>query len=111
MQPYLVLFFVFYVGIAILYARRGPLDAKAPVDGVLVFGVPIVGFALQMAIVRSHRYGVAWSAGALAAVYGLLWLLLRTARRRGPGAAREVASPRSPSSSRRSRFPSPSIRA
>jgi len=76
-QPYLVLFFAFYVGIAILYARRSPLVAKAPVDGVLVFGVPIVGFALQMAIVRSHRYGVAWSAGALAAVYGLLWFLLR----------------------------------
>lgn len=76
-QPFLVLFFAYYVGIAILYARRGPLDAKAPVDGMLVFGVPIVGFALQMALVRSHRYGVAWSAGALAAVYGLLWAGLR----------------------------------
>jgi uncharacterized membrane protein len=77
-QPYLMLFFAFYVGIAILYARRGPLDAKAPVDGVLVFGVPIVGFAFQMAIVRSHRYGVAWSAATLAAVYGALWWLLRS---------------------------------
>ncbi len=76
-QPYLILFFAFYVGIAILYARRSPLDAKAPVDGVLVFGVPIVGFAFQMAIVRSHRYGVAWSAATLAAIYGVLWFLLR----------------------------------
>lgn len=81
-QPYLVLFFAFYVGIAILYARRGPLDAKAPVDGVLVFGVPLVGFALQMAIV-SHRYGDAWSAAALAAIYGLLWLALRTRTEQG----------------------------
>jgi uncharacterized membrane protein len=77
-QPYLILFFAFFVGIAILYARRGPLDAKAPVDGVLVFGVPIVGFAFQMAIVRSHRYGVAWSAATLAAIYGVLWFVLRT---------------------------------
>jgi uncharacterized membrane protein len=77
-QPYLILFFAFYVGIAILYARRSPLNAKAPVDGVLVFGVPIVGFAFQMAIVRSHRYGVAWSAATLAAIYGVLWFLLRT---------------------------------
>src|SRR5688572_9076498 len=76
-QPYLILFFAFYVGIAILYARRGPLDARAPVDGILVFGVPIVGFAMQMAIVRGHRYGVAWSAAALAATYGVLWFLLR----------------------------------
>ena len=77
-QPYLALFFAFYVGIAILYARAGPLNARAPVDGVLVFGVPIVGFALQMAIVRGHRYGVAWSAAALASIYALLWFVLRS---------------------------------
>lgn len=76
-QPYLILFFAFYAGIAILYARRSPLDAKAPVDGVLVFGVPIVGFVFQMALVRSHRYGVAWSAATLAAIYGVLWFALR----------------------------------
>lgn len=76
-QPFLGLFFLFYVGIAILYARRDTLHAKAPVDGILVFGVPIVGFALQMAIAKGHRYGVAWSAGVLAAFYAVLWLLLR----------------------------------
>ncbi len=42
-QPFLVLFFGFYVTIAILYARRGPIAAKDPVDALLVFGVPIVG--------------------------------------------------------------------
>jgi uncharacterized membrane protein len=76
-QPFLLLFFAFYVGIAILYARKGPLDHKAPVDGVLVFGVPIVGFALQMALVRNHRYGVALSAAALSTIYALLWWWLR----------------------------------
>lgn len=82
-QPYLALFFAFYIGIATLYARQDPLNARAPVDGILVFGVPIVGFALQMAIVRSHRYGVAWSAVALAAIYGTLWWWLRA--RANPG--------------------------
>ena len=54
-QPFLVLFFVFYVAIAILYARRGPVAAKDPVDALLVFGVPLVGFALQAALVRDIR--------------------------------------------------------
>ena len=84
-QPFLALFFLFYVAIAVLYARREPLQARAPVDGLLVFGVPIVGFALQMAIVRGHRYGVAWSAGALCAFYGALWAWLRTRTEPGLG--------------------------
>ncbi|HEX4882885.1 MAG TPA: DUF2339 domain-containing protein [Casimicrobiaceae bacterium] len=75
-QPFLALFFLFYVGIAILYARRSP-EATAPVDGVLVFGVPLVGFALQAGIVRDFRYGEAWSAVLLAAFYAALWLALR----------------------------------
>lgn len=76
-QPFLALFFVFYVGIAILYAFKAPLLLKAPVDGLLVFGVPLVGFALQTGIVRAFHYGVAWSAIALGAIYAVLWLVLR----------------------------------
>jgi uncharacterized membrane protein len=82
-QPFLVLFFVFYVTISILYARRGPIKAKDPVDGLLVFGVPLVGFALQAAIVRDARYGAAWSALAAAGIYALLHLALR--KRGEPG--------------------------
>jgi uncharacterized membrane protein len=77
-QPFLVLFFGFYVTIAILYARRGPLAAKDPVDALLVFGVPIVGFALQAAIVRDLRYGAACSALAMAAIYLVLFALTRS---------------------------------
>ena len=75
-EPFLVLFFLFYVAIAVLYASRGPLQHKAPVDGLLVFGVPLVGFALQAALVRDMRYGAAWSALALAVFYGVLALVL-----------------------------------
>jgi uncharacterized membrane protein len=82
-EPFLVLFFLFYVAIAVLYAKRGALEAKAPVDALLVFGVPLVGFALQAGLVHDTRYGVAWSALAMAGVYGLLALALF--RRPEPG--------------------------
>ncbi len=82
-QPFLALFFVFYVAIAILSARRGPPAARDPVDGLLVFGVPLVGFALQATLVRGFEYGAAWSALALALVYALLFLALRA--RHEPG--------------------------
>ena len=76
-QPFLALFFVFYVAIAILYARRGPLAARDPVDGLLVFGVPLIGFALQVALVRDFEYGAAWSALGMAGIYALLFLASR----------------------------------
>ncbi len=82
-QPFLALFFTFYLAIAILYARNAPLAMRAPVDALLVFGVPLVGFALQAALVQDTRYGVAWSALALAALYGALFAVLR--RRSGSG--------------------------
>ncbi len=82
-EPFLVLFFAFYVAIAVLHATKSPLQAKAPVDAVLVFGVPLVGFALQAALVRDIRYGAAWSALVAAAVYGVLAVALF--RRQEPG--------------------------
>jgi uncharacterized membrane protein len=76
-EPFLVLFFVFYLAIAVLYAHRGRFEARAPVDGLLVFGVPLAAFGLQAALVHDIEYGAAWSAVTLAIVYGLLFLLLR----------------------------------
>jgi uncharacterized membrane protein len=84
-EPFLAVFFVFYLAIAVLYARQGSLAARAPVDAVLVFGVPLVGLSLQAAIVHGTPYGVAWSALAMAAAYALLWLVLH--RRPEPGYA------------------------
>lgn len=77
-EPFLVLFFLFYVAVAILFARRQQPDLKNPVDGTLVFGVPIVGFLLQAALVQEHEYGLAWSALALGAFYlALAWQTVR----------------------------------
>lgn len=71
-EPFLILFFLFYVAIAVLFALRSPLQLCGYVDGSLVFGVPVVGFALQTGLVKNIEYGLAWSALALALFYVLL---------------------------------------
>ncbi len=76
-EPFLVLFVVFYMAIAVLEARRGRPTSDYALGGVLVFGVPLIGFALQAALVRDMRYGAAWSAVALALAYAGLFLALR----------------------------------
>ena len=76
-QPFLALFFAFYLGIAILYAKRAPLEALKPVDGIVVFGVPVAAFALEAGLLTDTRYGVAWAALAVAAIYAVLHVALR----------------------------------
>jgi uncharacterized membrane protein len=71
-EPFLVLFFVFYVAVAVLYALRQAPDLKGTVDGTLVFGVPLVSAALQAALVRDFEYGLAWSAFGAGVFYVLL---------------------------------------
>ncbi len=80
-EPFLVLFFLFYVAIAVLFASRRAPQLTHYVDGTLVFGTPLVAFGLQAALVRDMEFGSAWSAFALAAFYiGLASVLY--ARRR-----------------------------
>ncbi len=76
-EPFLALFFAMYLGIAILYARRRSIALQHYVDGTIVFGTPLVGFALQGSLLEGVQYGLAWTAAALAALYLLLWRLLR----------------------------------
>ncbi|MCW8917361.1 MAG: DUF2339 domain-containing protein [Gammaproteobacteria bacterium] len=75
-EPFLILFFLFYVAIAVLFALRQPLQLKGYVDGSLVFGVPIVGFSLQYGLVREMEYGLAFSALLLGFFYVGLALAL-----------------------------------
>ena len=70
-EPFLVLFVLMYVGIAVLFALRRPPNLRGFVDSALVFGTPLVGFTLQSRIVDSD-VGLAWTAGSLAALYALL---------------------------------------
>ncbi len=71
-EPFLLLFFCFYVGISILYALRQPPRFKGLVDGSLVFGLPLVVFGLQSAMVHRYDNGLAFSALGLGAFYVLL---------------------------------------
>jgi uncharacterized membrane protein len=75
-EPFLILFFVFFVAIAVLYAYRQAPQLKHYVDGTLIFGTPVVAFGLQSGLMRDTPYGLAFSAVALSAFYLLLagWL-------------------------------------
>jgi uncharacterized membrane protein len=75
-EPFLVLFALFFIAIAVLFALRQPVQLKGYVDGTLVFGVPVVGFAMQAVLVRPYEYGLAWSAFALGAFYLVLATVL-----------------------------------
>ncbi|MEK7733901.1 MAG: DUF2339 domain-containing protein, partial [Pseudomonadota bacterium] len=68
-EPFLILFTLMYIGIAVLYALRQPLRLTGLVDGTLVFGVPLIGFTLQAVLVRPYEFGLAWSALALGGLY------------------------------------------
>jgi uncharacterized membrane protein len=70
-EPFLILFFLFYVTVAVLFAHRQPLRQQGYVDGTLVFGLPVAVFGLQSALLRDTEYGMAFSALAAGFVYGL----------------------------------------
>lgn len=75
-EPFLLLFFFFYLAIGVLFARNQPLAHKGYIDCTMVFGTPLVAFALQAALVKEYEYGLAWSALALGLVYATLaWLV------------------------------------
>ena len=77
-EPFLIVFFLFYVAIAVLYALRRAPRFTDYVDTTLVFGTPLVAFGLQSALVYQQPYWLACSALALGVFYLLLaWLLLR----------------------------------
>ncbi|MBF0204870.1 MAG: DUF2339 domain-containing protein, partial [Desulfamplus sp.] len=73
-EPFLILFFLFYVTISILFAHRQPLKLKGFIDGPLVFGVPLVCFGLQSSLVSHMEYGIAITALTL----GLFYIVLAT---------------------------------
>ncbi|GAB3104892.1 DUF2339 domain-containing protein [Lysobacter terrae] len=80
-EPFLLLFFAFYLLIPILYARRRAAGRRDLVDGCLVFGTPLVVSSLQAGLLRGDalldvRMPLAYFALALGALYALLgWLL------------------------------------
>jgi uncharacterized membrane protein len=81
-EPFLVLFTAMYLVIPVLFAIRvEPPRLRGFVDGTLMFGTPIVAFALQSRLVSDTQYGLAISAVALALAYvGMATLIFRGRR-------------------------------
>ena len=79
-EPFLVLFFLFYLAIAVLFTVRQPVQLTGYVDGTLVFVTPIMVFTLQASLLRGRLVPLAYSAVAMSAVY--LTVAWRVWRRR-----------------------------
>jgi uncharacterized membrane protein len=77
-EPFLILFFVFYVVIGLLYVIRQTTHRRPWVDGTLVFGTPLLAFPLQAGLLKDDRMALAFSALVVALVYaGLVYWLRR----------------------------------
>lgn len=98
-EPFLIVFFLMYLAIGLLFARRKLRDLQdAPaeadreallqwsarkgdyVDGTLLFGPPIIGFGLQFALVQHLEFAAAFSALALGMIYMALAKVLMGGR-------------------------------
>ena len=71
-EPFLLLFFALYLLIPILYAFRLKRQRPDAVDGTLIFGNPLVAFALQAALLDGDRMPLAMSALVLGVIYAVL---------------------------------------
>jgi uncharacterized membrane protein len=75
-QLFLILFFGFYVTIAVVWAMRQSLQLKAYVDATLIFGTPLAAFGLQVSLMRNVEFGNAFSALGFGVFYTALALAL-----------------------------------
>jgi len=89
-EPFLVLFFLFYLAISVLFALRQPPRLKGYVDSTLVFGLPLVVFSLQVGLVKNMDYGLAFSSLAMGLVYTGLATALWRRRKQGLAALVEA---------------------
>ena len=75
-EPFLLLFFAFYLLIPILYARKQPASRGDFIDGCLVFATPLIVFTLQAGLLMpaqdSPRMPLALFALGLGALYAVL---------------------------------------
>ncbi|EKD37821.1 MAG: hypothetical protein ACD_75C00979G0001, partial [uncultured bacterium] len=85
-EPFLLLFFAFYVLISILFAHRQPINLRGFVDGPLVFGLPLIVSGLQYFLVRDMEYGMAFSVLGFGLFYlGLAKLMAKLSWRKLEG--------------------------
>lgn len=83
-EPFLLVFFALYLAIPLLYARRRAPGRRDLIDGCLLFGTPLVAFALQAGMLEGARMTIAFNALGLAALYALLAAAVRRSERLAP---------------------------
>jgi uncharacterized membrane protein len=71
-EPFLLLFFGFYLLLPLLYARKAQTPGGARIDGSLLFGTPLIAFSLQAGLLQGERMPLALCALGLAVIYVLL---------------------------------------
>jgi len=74
-EPFLLLFFVFYLLLPLLYARKAASAGSAGsarIDGCLLFGTPLIVFSLQAGLLQGERMPLALCALGVAALYAVL---------------------------------------
>ena len=79
-QPFLLLFFLFYLAIPLLFVRRRPPGRRDFIDGCLLFGVPLVAFSLQAGLMAGRPMALAFCALGLGVLYATLAYWLRQRR-------------------------------
>ncbi len=71
-EAFLILFYLLFLTISVLFAFKQPPKLKGYVDGTLIFGLPLIAFALQSELVRHFEYGQAITAASMGAIYLIL---------------------------------------
>jgi len=80
-EPFLALFLLFYIAIAILFSRRLPPNLRGYVDGTLVFGTPMAAFGYQSGMLHERPRALAISAAVVGTLYfAVAWFLHRGRR-------------------------------
>ena len=80
-EPFLILFFIFYLAIGVLFSLRQPPNLRGYIDATLIFGNPIAAFGLQSAMLHQRLLPLAFSSLAVSAVYlTVAWSLHRSGR-------------------------------
>jgi len=75
-EPFLILFFLFYLSVSILFTYKQSFNAKGVVDATLVFGVPLIAFSIQVSLASPFENALAISAISMGSLYLLLYKIL-----------------------------------
>lgn len=83
MQMFLIVYFLLYVVVGILYSSRKDPKISNPIDAASIFGVPLIGYGLQLSLVQDIANGKTISTLAMGIFYTVLFIALRQSKNSG----------------------------